>query len=201
MTSLCEALYLDNVISKQQLRRAIQRLCGDFASLTAGFPEASRLLASQMSDLSSKNLLSSKIITILPLDLVRNILAPSCHPFGQTFQRELVLLTDGRSAYYDKVDTLLDPYIDFFSRSDFLDTEEGSAEAQEELLKLRQQLRAFFTQDVILNKWASLNWVFVRRCVERVLAYDATVSESSSTRRLSQELGSPPWIFDTPSTL
>jgi hypothetical protein len=130
-----------------------------------------------MSDLSSRNLLSPKILTILPHDLVRNILAPSCGPFRETFQRELALLKDGRSAYIDKVDTLLDPYIDFFSRSDLLDTEEGSAEAQEELLKMRQQLRAFFTQDVILNKWASFNWVFVRRCVERVLAYDATVSE------------------------
>ena len=59
-----------------------------------------------------------------------------------------------------------------------MDIEDGSKKTnEEELLKIRQHVRAFFTQDVILNKWASLNWLFVRRCVERALACDASVSE------------------------
>ena len=94
VTSLCEALYLDNSISKQQLRRAIQRICADFYNLTAGLPEASKLLAIQISDFSKKNLLSSKFITLLPCDFTRNCLAASSPIFCETFKRELTILAD-----------------------------------------------------------------------------------------------------------
>lgn len=178
VTSLCEALYLDNAISKQQLRRAIQRICANFYSLTAECPEASELLAIQISEFSVKNLLSSKFITLLPYDFARNCLAASSPIFCETFNRELTILANERSAYLDRVDSLLDPYIALFSRSSVLDTDKCPTETQDEnLLKMRQHLRAFFTQDVILNKWASLNWLFVRRSVERALACDVIVSE------------------------
>jgi hypothetical protein len=125
-----------------------------------------------------KNLLSSKMITLIPPEFARNCLAASSPIFCETFKRELSILADERSGYLHRVDFLLDPYIAFFSRSTDLDIEGGSKKTnEEELLKIRQHVRAFFTQDVILNKWASLNWLFVRRCVERALACDASVSE------------------------
>ena len=58
VTSLIEALYLDQAISKQQVRRGLIRLCADFESLVElDNPRAARLLAGQMSDLTNINLL------------------------------------------------------------------------------------------------------------------------------------------------
>ena len=46
VTDLCEALYLNQAVSKQQLRRALTRLCLDFETISElKKPESARLLA------------------------------------------------------------------------------------------------------------------------------------------------------------
>jgi hypothetical protein len=72
VSMLCQALYLDNFISKQQLRRAITRLCCSFEPLVEPeIPRSARLLAAQMVELAEMGLILPKILTILPLELIR----------------------------------------------------------------------------------------------------------------------------------
>ena len=136
-------------------------------------------LAALICDLQAKNLLQAKILTLLPERFVRNSLCPASCQFNRIFARELDLLGEGSAPYLATVDALFDPFVRIFSESDLSPTRESSeAASQSELLgQLRGKLRIFFTQDVLLHKWDSLNWVFVRRCIERALAYPPSVSE------------------------
>ena len=92
---MCEALYLDSFISKQQLRRAIQRLCTDFDSLVeVDNPRAIESLAIQLSDFANKNLLRGKVLTLIPTNFTKTKLANTSSVFRETFTHELSLIKE-----------------------------------------------------------------------------------------------------------
>jgi len=80
-----------------------------------------------MSELASKNLLLGKILTILPTDFVLGKLSANSAKFKDTFRRELGLLTDQRSEYEARIDTLLVEYSNCF-------TSVGQSEPNHELI-------------------------------------------------------------------
>ena len=83
------------------------------------------------------------------------------------------MLGESRRTYLTRVDELLDGYIACFTACPEKDTGDFSQLVKtDDFLQMRQKLRAFCTQEVILHKWAPLNWVFVRRSIERALELD-----------------------------
>ncbi len=73
------------------------------------------LLASQLSELTDKNLLSPRMLTLLPRDLIVLKLAPESPLFRQTFDKELTLLNQSvRSNYLSKVDEIFDSWIEVY---------------------------------------------------------------------------------------
>ena len=55
---------------------------------------------------------------------------------------------------------------------------------------MSQRVRSFLSQEVVLEKWAALNWVFVRRSIELALA-DPHVAAGPFLSELFDEVTKP----------
>ena len=67
---------------------------------------------------------------------------------------------------------------------------DDSSDPNQIILLMRQKVKTFFTQEVVLHKWAPLNWVFVRRCIEKALELDHSLT-GPFLRELFDEVTQP----------
>lgn len=114
-------------------------------------PKAVENLGTLLVALKDKNLISAKTLTVLPVDFLKDKLVPRSADFRAAFEKDLEAVVESREEFLERTNELL---LAFFGNQNKEET---------------QDLKNFFSQDVIINKWGVFNWLFIKRCMELVL--------------------------------
>ena len=171
-------LYADSFISKQQLRRAILRTCSSFDENLDG-ENAIATFAQLLIELVKRSLVLTQTLSILCPKLISEDLTSASEDFRMTFTKELSVLAK-KEEYVKVVSAMI---------TEYLDSSQYPSQTQlAHFEKKQDKFRAFFTQDVIANRWGIFNWIFIRQAIEQVLARTHTDMMRDPNPQVLQDL-------------
>lgn len=129
VTALCEQLYSDSLLTKQQIRRGLVRLCSHFCEMVEpDNPLAIMHIAQLLVTMRACNMISGRTLTMLPASFLANKLMAVRDQLGSELGKEFDIVVSDRKTYRQRINELLLSY--FSTEIPGLDNKDSSQSAQ-----------------------------------------------------------------------
>eukprot|EP00347_Sterkiella_histriomuscorum_P006178 403353763 len=158
VADLVKNVFIDGVITKQQIRRGLVRLFWRLEDILLDYPRANQVLAQIMVFLHLRQIMSSKILTQIPREIRQNLLEQDS--IKEHFSKEIEVL-QSESVYREHIKAVLKQYYSSLDEAD---------------------VRLFLGTEIKEKKWEIFNYLFIKKSID--MALDKNSNEKDACSKL-----------------